>query len=240
MEPNPLEEPLICVTELMKHYRLGGSEVRALDGVSLCVHPGEFLSIVGASGSGKSTLLNLLAGLDTPTAGSIKVPEGELSAMSSRRLALYRAQDIGMVFQAFNLVAHRTALGNVELGLLFSPLPRKERQAQAREMLARLGLEKRLQHRPYDLSGGEQQRVAIARALVKNPRLLLADEPTGNLDKKNAQAIAEIIAQWNRGGGTVILVTHNLELAQKYSHRLLKMDYGKFVEQTNPDPVGAN
>jgi putative ABC transport system ATP-binding protein len=223
---------LISTTHLRKRYQLGGSEIWALDGVDLTVNSGEFISIVGASGSGKSTLLNLLAGLDTPTEGSIRVPEGELSKMSSRRIARYRAYEVGMVFQSFNLIPHRTALENVAMALLFSNISLKERERRAREILHRLGLSDRLKHRPADMSGGEQQRVAIARALVKNPQLLLADEPTGNLDKENSEIIAQMLGEWNGQGGTVILVSHNLELAGRYSGRVLKLRYGKFIDDT--------
>ncbi len=223
------EDNLITAAGLKRCYRLGGSEIKALDGVDLTVKRGEFLAVVGASGSGKSTLLNLLGGLDTPTAGTISFRNGELTAMSPRRLSQYRADEIGMVFQAFNLAPQLTALTNVELALYFTGDSPRERRRKAQDILTRLGLEDRLHHKPDDLSGGEQQRVAIARALVKNPTLLLADEPTGNLDKDNAEAIAEIITGWNRSGGTVIIATHNLELARTSAHRLLKMDYGKFT-----------
>jgi putative ABC transport system ATP-binding protein len=209
---------------------LGGSEIWALAGVDLKVQAGEFISIIGASGSGKSTLLNLLAGLDTPTEGSILVPAGELGKMSARQIARYRAYEVGMVFQSFNLIPHFTALENVAMALVFTSVSPKERERRARVVLDKLGLSDRLQHHPADLSGGEQQRVAIARALVKNPKLLLADEPTGNLDKENTEIIAQMLSEWNREGGTIILVSHNLELARKYSERILKLHYGIFVE----------
>jgi putative ABC transport system ATP-binding protein len=223
--------PLISTSSLTKRYLLGGSEIWALKGVDLAVSKGEFVSLVGASGSGKSTLLNLMGGLDTPTAGAIRVPQGDLGSLTSRQLARYRAQFTGMIFQSFNLVSHRTAQANVELALYFTDVNPRDRAKLAMETLARLGLEKRLHHRPADLSGGEQQRVAIARALVKNPELLLADEPTGNLDRDNSLAICELLADWNRQGGTVVMVTHNLELARQYSHRVLRMDYGVIVEE---------
>jgi putative ABC transport system ATP-binding protein len=221
--------PLLTTSSLTKRYTLGGSEIWALKGVDLIVRRGEFLSLVGASGSGKSTLLNLIAGLDTPTAGLIQTPQGKLGTMSPRDLARYRARFVGMIFQSFNLVSHRTALTNVELALYFTDVNPHDRTRLATDMLTRLGLGDRLQHRPADLSGGEQQRVAVARALVKNPEVLLADEPTGNLDRDNSLAIAEILADWNRQSGTVIMVTHNLDLADKYSHRVLRMDYGNLA-----------
>ena len=226
--------PQISASGLTKYYCSGVQEVRALDGVDLHVARGEFVAIVGASGSGKSTLLNLLGGLDTPTTGQIRTPGGDLSTLPPRQLARYRARDVGMIFQTFNLVSHRSALANVELALYFLEVKSRDRSRRAAQILEQLGLKDRLHHRPADLSGGEQQRVAIARALVKNPTLLLADEPTGNLDRDNAQAITEIIADWNRRGGTIIMVTHNLQLAEKHAHRILKMDYGRFV-----DDIGA-
>ncbi|RJP75407.1 MAG: ABC transporter ATP-binding protein [Candidatus Zixiibacteriota bacterium] len=222
---------LLTASSLARHYRFGSSLVKALDGVDLDVRRGEFLGIVGASGSGKSTLLNLLGGLDTPTAGAIRTAEGDLNRMNPRRLARYRATEVGMIFQSFNLVPHRSALGNVELALYFLDVPLRRRRALAAEMLTRVGLADRLEHRPADLSGGEQQRVAIARALVKNPALLLADEPTGNLDRDATHMIGDILADWNRGGGTVIMVTHNLDLARARAHRVLRMDYGRFVAE---------
>ncbi|MBL7191520.1 ABC transporter ATP-binding protein [bacterium] len=220
---------MIKIENLKKYYRLGDSEVRAVDGVDLTVSKGEFLGIVGASGSGKSTLLNLIGGLCTPTGGRITVEDGELTEMSSRRLAKYRAKQIGMVFQSFNLIPHRTALSNVELALYFNGAPALKRKSSAQDILIKLGMGDRLKHKPDDLSGGEQQRIAIARALVKNPPILLVDEPTGNLDRENSISVAEIFAQWNRQGGTIIMVTHNLELAEKYTHRIMKMDFGRIV-----------
>jgi len=222
--------PLITVSGLTRYYHLGASEVHALEGVDLTVLRGEFLSIVGASGSGKSTLLNLIGGLDTATSGDIETPAGRLNEMTSKELAYYRAHSIGMIFQSFNLIPHRTALSNVELALMFNGTPYNERYEKSAAILTRLGLADRLHHRPDDLSGGEQQRVAVSRALVKNPEILLADEPTGNLDKENSTAIAEILSDWNRSGGTVIMVTHNIDLAYDYSGRVLKMDYGRIIE----------
>ena len=220
---------IVSVSDLKRYYHFGASIIRAIDGVDLSIEKGEFVSIVGASGSGKSTLLNLIGGLDTPDSGEITTPAGILSELTSKQLANYRARSIGMIFQSFNLIAHRTALANVELALMFNHISPGDRAGKSKEILERLGLGDRLYHRPDDLSGGEQQRVAIARALVKNPVVLLADEPTGNLDKDNSTAILEVISGWNKGGGTVIMVTHNTDLAVKYSDKVLKMDYGRFV-----------
>ena len=214
---------------LCRYFRRGPQEVRAVDGIDLSIPRGEFLSIVGASGSGKSTMLALMAGLDTPTAGRIEVGGTVLDTLTRRELARYRAKSVGMVFQSFNLIHHHTALKNVELALQFNDTPVRERRTRATEILERLGLADRLDHRPADLSGGEQQRVAIARALVKHPEILFADEPTGNLDHANAEQIGELLAELNRQGLTVVMATHNLEMARQYGHRQVRMDYGRLV-----------
>jgi putative ABC transport system ATP-binding protein len=223
---------LLRTTGLRRVYHLGGQEVRALDGIDLEIGRGEYLRTVGASGSGKSTLLNLLAGLDRATAGRIETPMGDLSSLSRRELARWRSAHVGMVFQSFNLIAHLTALQNVELALLFTPIAREERRPRASAQLALLGLADRLHHRPADLSGGEQQRVALARVLVKNPQLLLADEPTGNLDQENAAQMALVLAELNRRGMTVVLVTHDPALAAGDAHRTIRMSYGKLTGET--------
>lgn len=219
----------LTATDLCRYYTRGKNEVRAVDEVNLDLARGEFLAIVGASGSGKSTLLNLLAGLDTPTSGQIDVEGIRLGALGRRGLAQYRARRIGMVFQSFNLIAHLTALRNVEMAMYFDDTPRRERHKRAAEILTQIGLADRLDHRPADLSGGEQQRVAIARALVKNPDLLLADEPTGNLDRDNAALTGELIADLNRHGLTVIVATHDHALAQAHAHRIIRMEYGRIA-----------
>jgi len=188
------------------------------------------LAVVGASGSGKSTLLNLLAGLDTPTAGTVRYGGRSLGDLSRRELAAYRARRVGMVFQAFNLLPHLSALQNVTLALTFLPGSPRARRDRAVAALERLGLGERLEHRPLDLSGGEQQRVAIARALVKEPEILFADEPTGNLDAENAAAIGAILAECHRAGLTVVLVTHDADLAGRLAPRRLRMHYGRIVE----------
>jgi len=215
-----------------RYYRRKTSEVRAVDRVSLSISRGEFVSIVGSSGSGKSTLLNLLAGLDRPTGGKITFNDRHLDAMTRRELAEYRANRVGMVFQAFNLVSHLTAQGNVELAMFFNKTAPKQRRLLASEALERLGLADRADHRPADLSGGEQQRVAIARAVVKRPEILLADEPTGNLDEANSSEIASLLGQLNAEGLTVIMVTHNTSLADQTSQRTVRMHYGRIVDET--------
>lgn len=219
----------IRTVDLCRYYRPGPHEVRAVDNVNLSIRRGEFLSIVGASGSGKSTVLNLMAGLDTPTSGAVVVNNATLESLNRHELAAYRARSVGMVFQTFNLIGHRTALGNVELALYFDHTPRGDRARKATEMLERLGLGDRLDHRPADLSGGEQQRVAIARALVKKPQLLFADEPTGNLDFDNSRDIVSLLTELNRDGLTVVMVTHDLDLAQKHADRIIRMQYGRIV-----------
>jgi putative ABC transport system ATP-binding protein len=231
----PDSPALVRATGLSKVYRLGGQEIRALDGVDLTLRAGEYIRLVGPSGSGKSTLLNLIAGLDRPTTGCIETPDGLLSEMSSRALASYRARRVGMVFQSFHLIPHRTALQNVELGMLFLGLPRVERLRRAREILTRLGLAERCDHRPADLSGGEQQRVAMARALAKEPALLLADEPTGNLDRAIAAETARLLGDLIRRGFAIVLVTHDPVLGGQDCHRTLRMEYGRVVEVTGGD-----
>ncbi len=222
---------MISVENLERVYHLGGQEIRALDGVSLGIGEREYVRIIGASGSGKSTLLNLLAGLDRPTAGTITTPAGSLTQLSRRELAAWRSSHVGMVFQTFNLISHRTALQNVELAMLFSGVARRERVTRAETVLRDLGLAERMNHRPGDLSGGEQQRVALARALVKQPKLLLADEPTGNLDQENATQIAELLTRLNRGGIAIVLVTHDPSIAEDDADRTIRISYGKIAEE---------
>jgi putative ABC transport system ATP-binding protein len=201
------------------------------------VRRGEFVVIVGSSGCGKSTLLGIIGGLDTPTAGSIEMEGRSLYKLSRRELAAYRARQIGMVFQSFNLISHYTALQNVETALLFNGTPRRERHSRATAVLEQLGLADRITHRPADLSGGEQQRVAMARAIVKNPAILLADEPTGNLDHDNALQTIALIAQLNHQGITVVMVTHNLELARQHATRIIRMDYGHIIGAETSAPA---
>lgn len=223
----------IKTENLKRYYERGPQTVRALDGVTLSLNHGEFVSVVGSSGSGKSTLLNLIAGLDTPTEGKISVDGIALDSFTRKELSAYRAQKIGMVFQSFNLLQYKTALENVEVALYFNHTPKTERKGRATEILTRLGLGDRLTHRPADLSGGEQQRVALARALVKKPAALLADEPTGNLDQENTQQIGELLTELNSDGLTIIMVSHDLQLAKKLSKRIIQMNYGK-VEHDSP------
>ncbi len=227
------EPPHIHTDSLCRYYRRGRHEVRALDDVSVSIARGEFVSLVGSSGSGKTTLLNLLAGLDTPTGGSVEFDGVRLADIPRKERARQRARKIGMIFQSFNLIAHYTALQNVETALYFNDTPPAERRRLAEEALERLGLSDRLTHRPADLSGGEQQRVAVARAIVKKPEILFADEPTGNLDYENSRLISSLIRHYNNDGLTIVLVTHNLEMARELSHRVVRMEYGRVVD-TSP------
>ena len=228
--PSATPDHWIHTTELCRHYERGHHTVRALDRVTLSIRQGEFLAVVGASGSGKSTLLNLLAGLDTPTSGHIDVDGRRLGELTSRELADYRARRAAIVFQSFNLLAHHTALRNVEMALYFDDTPRSKRRSKAAGALERLGLADRLHHRPLDLSGGEQQRVAIARAIVRRPKLLLADEPTGNLDQTNSQSIMQVMQELNRNGMTIVLVTHDVDMAASVAERAVHMHYGRLEE----------
>jgi len=215
---------------------MGSATIRAVDGVTLAVEPGEFIALLVASGSGKSSLLNLIAGLDSPTSGSIVVGERNLAALSRDELAQYRRYTVGMVFQSFNLVPSMTVLENVELPLRFAEVERSKRGAMAKEALERVGLAGRIQHRPIELSGGEQQRVALARALINQPSVLLADEPTGNLDSRTGTEVMELIRRLNESlQMTVVLVTHERDLAEKYAERLVSMADGKVIsDQSNP------
>ncbi len=224
-----MSDIILRTASLCRHYRRGIHEIRAVDDINLQIESGEFVAVVGASGSGKSTLLNLLAGLDSPTAGKVTYRNKILNELSRRELATYRAEKVGMIFQSFNLLQHQSALKNVELALYFNHIPRNDREKRAKDILIRLGLEDRIEHKPADLSGGEQQRVAIARALVKKPELLFADEPTGNLDRENSEAIAEILKELNGEGLTVVIVTHDTELAGRIAGRTVRMHYGKIA-----------
>ncbi len=217
--------------DLCRHYRMGDTLIRAVDGVSLEVSSGEFVALLGSSGSGKSSVLNLIAGLDRPTSGSVVVQGRDLAKLSREELAKYRLQVVGMVFQSFNLIASMTLAENVELPLRFAEVERRQRQKRANEALERVGLSARLHHRPSELSGGEQQRAALARALINRPRLLLADEPTGNLDSHTGTEIMDIVQGLNRElGMTVVMVTHERALAERYAQRMIFLADGKLVD----------
>jgi ABC-type lipoprotein export system ATPase subunit len=216
--------------DLKKHYQMGAATVRALDGVSLTVQEGEFLGLLGTSGSGKSTLLNLIAGLDRATDGTLRIFDQDLARMSSMELSVHRRRNVGIIFQSFNLVSSMSAAENVALAMMFAGVPRAERDAHAAQLLESMGLGGRQRHRPRELSGGEQQRVAIARALSNKPHLLLADEPTGNLDSRTSAEIMALLKELNeRDGKTIIMVTHDPSLAKQYAHRTVTMLDGAIV-----------
>ncbi len=215
---------------------MGSAIIRAVDGVNLDVASGEFVALLGASGSGKSSLLNLIAGLDSPTSGSVIVGGRNLAGLSRDQLAEYRRHTVGMVFQSFNLVPAMTVFENVELPLRFAEVERSKRGALVTTALERVGLSGRLRHRPVELSGGEQQRVALARALINQPGILLADEPTGNLDSHTGTEVMELMRNLNESlPMTVVLVTHERDLAEKYADRLISLADGKIAaDHVNP------
>jgi putative ABC transport system ATP-binding protein len=213
-----------------RHYQMGSALIRAVDDVTLEVRAGEFLALLGSSGSGKSTLLNLMAGLDRPTSGAIFAQGRNLSGMNALELARYRSRTVGMVFQSFNLLPRMTLEENVELPLRLAEVDRGERAGRVREALERVGLEKRLTHRPSELSGGEQQRAALARALVNRPTLLLADEPTGNLDSATGESIMVLLRSIQQSlGMTIIMVTHERPLAERFADRIASVADGKLA-----------
>jgi putative ABC transport system ATP-binding protein len=241
----------IHADRVSRHYKMGGATIRAVDQISLDVNAGEFLALLGTSGSGKSTLLNLIAGLDRPSSGAIFAQGRDLAAMSSEDLAHHRNQTIGIVFQSFQLLPRMTLEENVELPLRIAEVERGERPGRVREALERVGLSARVRHRPSELSGGEQQRAAIARALVNRPMILLADEPTGNLDSKTGEEIMKLIAEIHkpssrpaRGsppesrsgsasatGRTIVMVTHERLLAERYADRIVTLSDGAIIRE---------
>jgi putative ABC transport system ATP-binding protein len=215
---------LLETENLTKHYPMGDAIVRALDGVSIAISEGELVALLGTSGSGKSTLLNLIAGLDHPTSGTVRINGTDISKMSREQLSRHRRENVGMIFQSFNLVSTMTALENVTLAMMFAGVPKTEREQRAAQLLESTGLKGRQRHRPKELSGGEQQRVAISRALANKPRVLLADEPTGNLDSRTSREIMELLKGLNeREGITIVLVTHDANLAAQYARRTITM-----------------
>ncbi|MDE6733417.1 MAG: ABC transporter ATP-binding protein [Oscillospiraceae bacterium] len=218
----------IHAENLYKHYNIGGQTVRALDGVSLDIADGEYVTIVGASGSGKSTLMNILGCLDSPSAGRYFLDEREVGGLSDGELSEIRSRRIGFIFQSFNLIAGLSALENVELPLLYRRIPKKQRGDIALEALESVGLSDRALHRPSELSGGQQQRVAIARAIAADPQMILADEPCGNLDSKSGAEVLDILNALNKSGKTIVMITHNEDTARK-AERLVRISDGRIL-----------
>ena len=223
-------EPIIELKSVTKTYRLGGEILNALDKVSFKVSPGEFIAITGPSGSGKSTLANIIGGLDHPDGGSVIVDGEELAHIHDSKLSAYRNQHIGFVFQSFNLQGTNTALENVMLPLVFSHMKNSLRKARAKECLEAVGLGDRLMHKPSQLSGGQRQRVAIARALAVKPKIIIADEPTGNLDSAKGQEIIQLLRELNKQGITLLIITHDMAVAHA-AHRIVEIRDGKISEK---------
>jgi ABC-type lipoprotein export system ATPase subunit len=238
--PNAQGTVAIRSENLCRHYRMGETLIRAVDGVTLDIRAGEFVALLGSSGSGKSSVLNLIAGLDRPTSGSVVVQDRDLAKLSREELAKYRLNVVGMVFQSFNLIASMTLAENVELPLRFAEVDRSKRAALAKAALDRVGLGARMHHRPSELSGGEQQRAALARALINRPQLLLADEPTGNLDSHTGTEIMDMVREFNlQMGMTVVMVTHERALAERYAQRMIFLADGKLVDDRTNAPSGG-
>jgi putative ABC transport system ATP-binding protein len=233
--PGPGPGPAIVATDVTRSYQLDGVSVPALRGVSLTVERADYLAIVGSSGSGKSTLMHLLGALDRPTSGRLVIGGRDVSTLTPPEMAQLRNETIGFVFQSFHLLTRTSALDNVALPLVYRGIGRRERRARAAEMLARVGLSHRVDHRPNQMSGGEQQRVAVARALVTGPEVLLADEPTGNLDTVTGQSVLALLESLNAEGVAVVLVTHDRDVAAR-AHRQIVMRDGVIID---PAPAGT-
>ena len=231
--------PLIETVDLWKTYVMGTEEVHALSGVSMQIERGEYVAIMGPSGSGKSTLMNLIGCLDTPTKGSYLLNGKQVSQMNDDELARIRNEEIGFVFQTFNLLPRATALHNVELPLIYAGMPSKQRLERANQALDKVELSDRKHHRPNQLSGGQRQRVAIARALVNNPSILLADEPTGNLDTKTGVEIMNLFERLHEAGNTIILVTHEAEIAA-HAHRVVSIRDGQIEKDARREELAAS
>lgn len=225
-----MTEPIIRIENLRKTFVMGDTQVHALAGVSLQIQPGEFWLIMGPSGSGKSTLLYLLGGLDRPTSGKIIVDGQQIDTLDENALAVYRRRTVGFIFQSFNLIASMTALDNVEFPMRFAGVGAKQRREIALRALQRVGLTERAYHKPTELSGGQQQRVAIARALVNQPKLILADEPTGNLDSSSGAGVMHVLSDLHRNGATIVMVSHDARMMEYATHTVHILD-GKITEQ---------
>ncbi|MEW5991722.1 MAG: ABC transporter ATP-binding protein [Chloroflexota bacterium] len=219
-----MSAPVLRLRDVQRHYQMGGTPVPALDGVSLDVGPGEFIAILGPSGSGKSTMMNILGCLDRPTAGSYELAGTPVAALDDDGLAQLRSRTIGFIFQSYNLLPRTTALENVATPLLYQGVGRRERMARARAALERLGLGDRIDHEPTELSGGQQQRVAVARAIVAEPALILADEPTGNLDSHAGAEVMALLRELHAAGRTIVLITHDADVAATATRQVHLLD----------------
>lgn len=228
-------EPIIELSNIKKEYKIGTEEIHALSGVTLNIFKNEYVALMGPSGSGKSTLMNMLGCLDSPTSGEYTLNNLAVAKMSDNELAEVRNKQIGFVFQTFNLLPRSTTLENVMLPLVYAGIDKTKREEMAKKVLQQVGLGNRMSHRPNELSGGQRQRVAIARALVNNPAIILADEPTGNLDSKTSIEIMSLLEEIHKNGNTIILVTHEEDIAL-YAHRIVRLKDG-IVESDNPNPT---
>ncbi|RKD90153.1 ABC transporter ATP-binding protein [Mangrovibacterium diazotrophicum] len=228
---------VIRLKEIVKNYKVGTQIVRALRSVNLVIHEGEYVAIMGASGSGKSTMMNVIGCLDTPTAGNYVLNGKDVSDLSDDELAEIRNSEIGFIFQTFNLMPRNTALENVMLPLVYAGVRKQERVERAEKILVNVGLEERMEHKPNELSGGQRQRVAVARALVNRPAILLADEPTGNLDSTTSEEIMQLFSEIHKQGNTLVVVTHEEDIA-RHAHRIIRLKDGQVESDiVNPNPV---
>ena len=231
---------VINLKDIVKNYKVGTQIVRALRSVNLVIHEGEYVAIMGASGSGKSTMMNVIGCLDTPTGGNYVLNGKDVGYLSDDELAEIRNSEIGFIFQTFNLMPRNSALENVMLPLVYAGVKKQQRVDRAEKMLASVGLEDRMEHKPNELSGGQRQRVAVARALINKPAILLADEPTGNLDSKTSEEIMQLFAEIHKQGNTLIVVTHEEDIA-RHAHRIIRLKDGQVESDIrNENPVYSN